>query len=312
VTARAAAPGPGQPHRRLTEAIGYADGVLNAVTPQLLPGPTPCRAWNLRMLLEHVEESLTALQEGVTAGRVAASPPGTRALVSGASPAAALVGAFRQRATALLDASVQAGDAAPVTIGGLPLPLDCLLTVGALEIAVHAWDVSQACGQCLPIPDEPAADLLAQALVLVPRLGRHPLFAAPAPVPARGTSSDLLTAYLGRPAVQPGETGERLESPEATSSPQPAELAFSPGRSRSPENLAWGCGLSAGWGRCRSVARWALLGCCGPVGERGWEDRCGLPLTPSARGITSPEFCLARGPDLSPRGYAVDAWRYDP
>ncbi len=79
------------------------------------------------------------------------------------------------------------------------MPLDCLRTAGALEIAVHAWDISQSCGQCLPIPDEPANDLLEQARLLVPRLGRYPLFAAPAPAPPRSTSSDRLTAYLGRP-----------------------------------------------------------------------------------------------------------------
>ncbi len=79
------------------------------------------------------------------------------------------------------------------------MPLDCLRTAGALEIAVHAWDISQSCGQYLPIPDEPANDLLEQARLLVPRLGRYPLFAAPAPAPPRATSSDRLTAYLGRP-----------------------------------------------------------------------------------------------------------------
>ena len=65
--------------------------------------------------------------------------------------------------------------------------------------AAHAWDISQSCGRCLPIPDEPANDLLERARLLVPRLGRYPLFAAPAPAPARATSSDRLTAYLGRP-----------------------------------------------------------------------------------------------------------------
>jgi uncharacterized protein (TIGR03086 family) len=200
VTAPAAVPWPGLAHRRLTQAISYADGVLDAVTAQLLSQPTPCHAWNLRMLLEHAEESLGTLHEGITARGVAANPAQTPALASGVSSAAALASAFRQRATALRHASAQADGDVPVTIGGHPMPLDCLRTVGALEIAVHAWDISQACGQRLPIPDESATDLLTQAFLLVPRLGRQPLFAAPAPVPPRSTSSDRLTAYLGRPA----------------------------------------------------------------------------------------------------------------
>jgi uncharacterized protein (TIGR03086 family) len=201
VTAPAGAPWHGQGHHLLTRAVSYADGVLDAVTPRLLSRPTPCQAWNLRMLLEHAQESLSALHEGVTDHRIDVSPaPALARPASSTSSAAVLVSAFRQRAATLLRASAQADRGLPVTIGGQRMPLDCLRTAGALEIAVHAWDISQACGQCLPIPDKLAAGLLAQALVLVPRLGRHPLFAAPAPAPLRPTPSDRLTAYLGRPS----------------------------------------------------------------------------------------------------------------
>ena len=200
MTSPAAAPWTGRAHDSLTQAISYANGVLGAVTAQLLSQPTPCHAWNLRMLLEHAQESLATLHEGLTTRRVAASPAPIPPHASGASSAAALVSAFRQRTAALLHASAHATADVPVTVGGHPMPLDCLRTVSALEIAVHAWDISQACGQRLPIPDEPATELLAHALLLVPRRGRHPLFAEPAPVPRPATSSDRLTTYLGRPA----------------------------------------------------------------------------------------------------------------
>jgi uncharacterized protein (TIGR03086 family) len=187
----------GRAHHRLTQAAGYADGALGGVTEALLACPTPCRAWNLGMLLEHVGESLAALNEGVGAQLVALD-----AAFSRLNPvdrcAATLVGTVRQRTAALLGLSARADGNAPVSVGAHPLPLDCLLTVGALEIAVHAWDISLACGQRRPIPDELAADLLAQAQLLVPRLDREPLFAAPAPVCAPGTPSDQLIAYLGR------------------------------------------------------------------------------------------------------------------
>jgi uncharacterized protein (TIGR03086 family) len=185
----------GQADHRLAQAVSYADIVLDAVTPQLLSQPTPCRAWNLRMLLEHACESLAALYEGFTVSWVAMSP--AQAEVS-PSDAATLVSAFRERAAALLAASAAAGGGGQVSIGGQPMPLGCLCTTGALEITMHAWDISQACGQCLPIPDEVAADLLAEAPLLVPTLDRYPLFAAPAPVPPGSTASDRLAAYLGR------------------------------------------------------------------------------------------------------------------
>jgi uncharacterized protein (TIGR03086 family) len=194
VTVPGAEPRPDQVQRRLIQAMDYADEALRAVTPQLLSSPTPCRDWNLRMLLEHVHESVAALHEGVTAGQVAVAPgPG-----SGAGTAAGLVGTFRTRATALVRASAESDGDGDITIGGHPLPVDCLRTVAALELAVHAWDISQTCGQRLPIPDDLAADLLAQAHLLVPRSGRSPLFAPPVPPPPRPTPSDRLIAYLGR------------------------------------------------------------------------------------------------------------------
>lgn len=192
----------GQGRHRLAQAVSYADAVLDAVTPQLLFRPTPCRAWNLRMLLEHAGESLAALYEGFTVSQVAVTAP--RAEVAGPGSAAALVSAFRARAAALLRASARADDGAQVAIGDQFMPLGCLCTTGALEIAVHAWDISQACGQCRQIPEETATDLLAEALLLVPSLGRYPLFAPPARVPPGSTASDRLTAYLGRSATALG------------------------------------------------------------------------------------------------------------
>ena len=194
----------GQAHRRLAQAVSYVDSVLDAVTPQLLFQPTPCRAWNLRMLLEHAGESLAALYEGFTVSRVAVNPP--QAEISGPSDAAALVSDLRARAAALLDASAAADGGAQVSIGDEAMPLGCLCATGALEITVHAWDISQACGQCLPIPDEAATDLLAEALLLVPSLGRYPLFAPPIPLPPGSTASDRLTAYLGRPVAKARST----------------------------------------------------------------------------------------------------------
>ena len=198
---------PGQEHRRLAEAVGYADIVLSAVSARLLSSPTPCREWNLRMLLEHADNSVTVLLEGLTARRIAEPPapvpsgtgPSGTVPSDTARSASDLVGAFRQRAAELLDASAQADGGSPVSVDGHPLPIDCLRTVGGLEIAVHAWDVSQACGRRLPIPEGLAADLLTPAGLLVPRLGREPLFAAPVEPPARSTSGERLIAYLGRP-----------------------------------------------------------------------------------------------------------------
>jgi hypothetical protein len=45
----------------LDRAVSYAVSAVGDVTPALLPRPTPCRGWNLEMLLSHACESLAAL-----------------------------------------------------------------------------------------------------------------------------------------------------------------------------------------------------------------------------------------------------------
>ena len=53
-----------------TQALRYALAVTEPVTAELMPTPTPCRGWDLWMLLTHAAESLSALAEGFDQGCV--------------------------------------------------------------------------------------------------------------------------------------------------------------------------------------------------------------------------------------------------
>ena len=185
--------------RLLEPSVSYAVGVVLAVTPELLSRPTPCREWDLRMLLRHASESLAALGEGIETGRVGPDPAEDSDLV--ADPARA----FRDRAGQLLDAWTSPGHQRQIIeIARCPLAASVMAATAALEIAVHGWDISRACGQRQPIPRALATDLLAIAPALVPRAGRHPLFAAPVTVAAMAGPSDRLAAFLGRsPGIAP-------------------------------------------------------------------------------------------------------------
>ena len=169
----------------------YAIGVVGEVEPELLSRPTPCAGWDLRMLLDHANESLAAMQEGMTGGRVALIPPD---LLPAADPA--LV--FRDRASSLLCASDDPACPASIAIADRSVPVSVMTAMASIEIAMHAWDVSQACGQRLPVPPSLAADLLELCVLLVPRAGRYPLFGPPVPVPGTASPSDRLAAFLGR------------------------------------------------------------------------------------------------------------------
>ena len=185
--------------RLLEPSVSYAVGVVLAVTPELLSRPTPCREWDLRMLLRHASESLAALGEGIETGRVGPHPAEDSDLV--ADPARA----FRDRAGQLLGAWTSPGHQRQIIeIARCPLAESVMAATAALEIAVHGWDISRACGQRQPIPRALATDLLAIAPALVPRTGRHPLFAAPVTVAAMAGPSDRLAAFLGRsPGIAP-------------------------------------------------------------------------------------------------------------
>jgi hypothetical protein len=237
-------PGPaGRPPRQgpgagdlLAAALEYALQAAAPAGPGLLARPTPCRDWDLRMLLRHVAESLAVLQEGLTSRRIALHPGPEDTAVT-ADP----LTAFRARAARLLATSrALAGgpghDGGPaadgqerhgypvhgpvdepingpinglcraaalthgvILIGGHWLPRDIAAGAGALEVAVHGWDIALACGRPEPIPGVLAARLLQLSPLLVPAAGRAPLFAEPVPVPAAAAPSDQLAAFLGRP-----------------------------------------------------------------------------------------------------------------
>jgi uncharacterized protein (TIGR03086 family) len=179
----------------LLQAISYALAVADGITPDLLSRPTPCQGWDLGMLLRHANESLAALLEAVDSGSVGAFP-------SAEDPAADLPATFRDRARRLADACTPAGRRhrgdRVIVIADRALALNAVACLGALEIALHGWDIARACGTRQPIPRALAADLLAIAPLLVAEDGRHPLFASPVtPAPA-DSPSDRLAAFLGR------------------------------------------------------------------------------------------------------------------
>ena len=179
----------------LERAIGYAMGSVAAVAPRLLSRPTPCSDWDLRMLLQHVNDSLAALCEGVDSGHIGPDP----AADHDDGPAADLVATFRDRARRLLGAWTSASHHdRMIAIVDRPLLASVVVGTGAIEVAVHGWDISWACGQRRPIPPALANDLLAICPQVVTAATRHPQFAAPVVVSPLASASDRLVAFLGR------------------------------------------------------------------------------------------------------------------
>jgi uncharacterized protein (TIGR03086 family) len=87
-----------------------------------------------------------------------------------------------------------------VSVGGRQLTPRVLTSTGALEIAVHGWDVSVACGAERPLPASLALELLQLAPRLVAPMDRPSRFGQPLPVAPSAPPGVRLLAFLGRRA----------------------------------------------------------------------------------------------------------------
>ncbi|GAA1788859.1 TIGR03086 family protein [Planosporangium flavigriseum] len=186
----------------LERAITYTLGSLHLVTSEALSRRTPCLGWDLRSLLVHMDDSLLAMNEALGLGRVELGHAGLA--VHDGDRALEMIASLRSRACALLGTSAADGHDL-ISIGGRPLTPGIVTSAGAIEIAVHGWDVARACGRHRPISPSLAEELLELAPFFVTDADRPTRFAAPIDVPPLAAPGDRLVAFLGRhPYRAPG------------------------------------------------------------------------------------------------------------
>jgi len=201
----------------LAGAIRYALGECGSLTPGEMARPTPCEQWDLRALLAHLSGSMADLTVALGTGRLDLATRAARAARDPGDPAEI----FRDRAAELLCAAYACGPF--VAVGGLPVPAGIVACTGAVEIAVHGWDVAVARGGRDPIPAPLAARLLRLCPLLI--AGHEGLFAAPVEVPHPASPGDQLVGLLGRSPEQPARPERWLltSSIDVSSSPDGAE-----------------------------------------------------------------------------------------
>ena len=178
----------------LAGAISYTLGVCALVGPGDSTLPTPCADWDLATLLAHLSASMADLETAIRTGTLDLERPPDGAV---GDP----VEAVRDQAAQLLCALYGYDGAVRfVAVAGLPVPAGLVACTGAVEIAVHGWDVAAARGgACRLIPPIPAV-LATRMLGLCPLVvaGREGLFAGPVEVPAEASPGDRLVGFLGR------------------------------------------------------------------------------------------------------------------
>ncbi|HEX4257370.1 MAG TPA: maleylpyruvate isomerase family mycothiol-dependent enzyme [Streptosporangiaceae bacterium] len=193
-------------YRLLDRAVRYALSAAGHATPRLLTAATPCPEWDLGQLLAHLGDSLKALAEGLSVRSVGLIPTCCGAEGSAGAPSApeagdgqGLIAGLAVRSAVLLAACAEVpGGQEPVAVGDQLLTTSVVAITGAIEVAVHGWDISVSCGDHEPVPSRLATELLPYAALLVPRHTRPGLFADPVLVPRRTSAGDRLVAFLGR------------------------------------------------------------------------------------------------------------------
>jgi uncharacterized protein (TIGR03086 family) len=175
----------------LERAMGWTRAVLADVRDDLADAPTPCADWSLHDLLLHMIDSFGALAEAA-AGTVALSTPP----VDPSAGPEALARSLSDLGCAVLGGWVHAG-AGAVDLGATPLHRAVITEVGAVEVAVHGWDVARSCGSAATLPPMLAAALLPVAARRVGP-GDRPGSFGPVAEPSGSDPVSVLLAHLGR------------------------------------------------------------------------------------------------------------------
>jgi len=166
----------------LHQAYGWTAERIAAVDPAGLDTPTPCGRWELRDLLDHTVGVLTIITEAV-------------------DPTASIgPGEWGERMDAIAERRpAWSAPGLADQVFELPfatMPGSVLAIVGVLESVVHGWDIGQATGENVEIPDHFAFPVLAFARGAIADGDRGDNFAAD--LGLDGSPSDQLVAFLGR------------------------------------------------------------------------------------------------------------------
>lgn len=185
----------------LERAMSFTLGGLLLVTPEAMSNRTPCGDWDLRALLLHMNDSLRTLHEAIAVGHLdlaLGTFPGNPYADFG-DPALDPVASLRNRACRLIGAWANAPTPGDISIADRVMPPGIVAAAGAVEVAVHGWDVARACGQDTPVPRALAEELLELCPLFVRDPDRPVRFAPRLDLSLDlDNPSDRLVAFLGR------------------------------------------------------------------------------------------------------------------
>lgn len=186
-------------------ALELTVGLVRQVRADQLGGPTPCSAWTLRQLLEHMigqHHGFAAAADGETADRSVFAP-----VPLGPDWSAQYAGSVaRVTAAFAADGVLERRLWLPEIRDGIGFPAPLAIGFHFLDYVVHGWDVAAAIG----VPYDPAPDLVEETLARAsqvpdgpPRMQPGAAFRPKLTAPETASSLDRLLAALGRSPAWP-------------------------------------------------------------------------------------------------------------
>lgn len=179
----------------LADATRYLSRNALLVRDADLSAPTPCGDWDLSRLLRHIHTSLAEVTDVLAVRELDGGPASRLRPTAPRDPVAALHAGI---VDVLLTSTSLSTAGRWCDIWDRSLPAKIVVYVAAIEMALHAWDIAQACLTDRPIPTDLASALLEVSPPLAKAGAAGHVFAEPLAVPTTATPGEQLLALFGR------------------------------------------------------------------------------------------------------------------
>jgi uncharacterized protein (TIGR03086 family) len=179
------------PLDQLRRSFAAVAALIRAIRPDQWSAPTPCEQWDVRRVVEHLV-GMNLVFAAMLAGE---RPPQH----GEGLPAGELPQAFNDSAATLLDAFAKPGALDRSYTGPLGSATGSdRLKIRLYDLLAHGWDLAEATGQPVQLPDDAAEDVLGFARGQLSDETRTGRFGPPQTVPDDAPAIEHLVAFLGR------------------------------------------------------------------------------------------------------------------
>jgi uncharacterized protein (TIGR03086 family) len=178
----------------LEQAIASTRGILTAVSKDQLGDATPCAAWKVSDVINHIVGGQSFFEAGAKG-----EPPVAGDADFAAADFVADFDDASQRCLAAFRADGVMERTLTLPFGQMPGA--AFMGIAATDTFTHGWDLAKATGQSTDLAPELAAQLLAGARQVIQpafRSSEGTVFGPEQPAPAGACNADQLAAFLGR------------------------------------------------------------------------------------------------------------------